>query len=289
MFWQTLVDGLALGSLYAIAAIGLVLIYKTSNVVNFAQGEMAMFSTFIAYQALTHWAWPYWAAGAAACAFALLLGWGVYWLFLARLNKAPLLSQIIATLALFLLFRGAAGAIWGNLPFSFPSVVQPTILHVGPTFILSTQIVTFGVALLLMLLVYALFRFTRVGLAMQAISQNMLAARLMGVSVDRVYSFAWALSTALGAVAGMLIAPTLFLSPTFMEGVAIRAFAAAVVGGFSSLPGAAIGGLLFGVLESLFGFYVSPAFKTTFVSVVIIAVLYVRPTGLFSPRAVKKL
>lgn len=223
-----------------------------------------------------------------ACAFALVLGWAVYWLFLSRLSRAPLLSQIIATLALFLLFRGVAGAIWGNQPFPFPTAVQPTVVRLGPTLILSTQIITFAACLLLMALTYALFRYTRVGLAMQAISQNMFAARLMGVSVGRVYGFGWALSTLLGAVAGMLIAPTLFLSPTFMEGVAIRAFAAAVVGGFASLPGAAIGGLLFGVLESLFGFYISPAFKTTFVSLVIIAVLYVRPGGLFGPRAVKK-
>lgn len=288
MFLQTVLSGLAVGSLYALAAIGLVLIYKTSNVVNFAQGELAMFSTFIAYAVLSRWGAPYWLGALAAVVFALGLGWAVYWLLLARLSRAPLLSQIIMTLGIFLVLQGVAGAVWGNIPYPFPTPVQLTVYRVGSAFLTSTQIVTFAVALLLMLLVYALFRFTRVGLAMQAISQNMTAARLMGVSVNRVYGFGWALSTALGAVAGMLIAPTLFLSPTFMEGVMIRAFAAAVVGGFSSLPGAVVGGLLFGVLESLFGFYVSPSFKASFVSLVIIAVLYVRPHGLFGAREVKK-
>lgn len=288
MFLQTLVSGLAVGSLYALAAIGLVLIYKTSNIVNFAQGELAMFSTFIAFLILTRGHAPYWLAALGAFLFALVLGWAVYWLLMARLSRAPLLSQIIMTLGIFLVFRGIAGAIWGNIPYGFPSPLPLSVLRIGPAFLTSDQAVTLVVALALALLVYALFRFTRVGLAMRAISQNMPAARLMGVAVHRVHSFGWAVSTALGAVAGMLIAPTLFLSPTFMEGVMIRAFAAAVVGGFSSLPGALVGGLLFGVLESLFGFYVSPAFKATFVSVVIIAVLYVRPSGIFGSREVKK-
>jgi len=288
VFLQTILNGLAVGSLYAVAAIGLVLIYKTSNVVNFAQGEMAMFSTFIAYEFLSKWGTPYWVAAVASIVFALTLGWGVYWLILSRLSKAGLLSQIIVTLGLFLVFRGAAGAIWGNIPFAFPTVVSTATFHIGSAAVTWYQLFLMIVTLVLMLLFYVLFKYTNIGLAMQAVSQNMLAARLMGVSVHRVYSFSWAISTALGAVSGLLIAPILFLSPSFMETVAVKAFAAAVLGGFSSLPGAIVGGLILGVIENLFGFYVSTAFKATFVFFIIIAVLYVRPTGLFGAKEVKK-
>lgn len=288
MFFQTIVSGLALGSLYALAAIGLVLIFKTSNIVNFAQGEMAMISTFVAFQFLSKWGTPYWAAALIALIFAFGLGWLVYALVLARLKQADPLSQIIVTLGLFLVFHGVAGAIWGNIPSAFPAAVSSTTFQLGSASVTHYQVFVMAVTLVLMLMFYLLFKFTRTGLAMQAVAQNMSAARLMGVSINQVFGYTWAISTLLGAVAGLLIAPILFLTPSFMETVAVKAFAAAVMGGFTSLPGAVVGGLLLGIIESLFGFYVSTALKTSFVFALIVLILYVRPTGLFGGKEVKK-
>jgi branched-chain amino acid transport system permease protein len=288
VFLQTVVSGLGVGSLYALAAIGLVLIFKTSNVVNFAQGEMAMFSTFIAFQFLHKWGASYWIAFVAACVFALVLGWFVEWAFLSRLANANILSQIIVTLGLFLVFEGAAGLIWGNVPTSFPTAVSTTPVHVAGVVMTWNEIFIASVTVLFMLIFYVVFKYTMIGLAMRGVAQNVIAARLMGISGKQVFSWTWAISTLLGAVAGILIAPTLFLSPSFMDVVSVKAFAAAVLGGFSSLPGAVIGGLLLGVIENIFGIYVSTALKTTFVFALIIIVLYIRPTGLFGKKGVKK-
>jgi branched-chain amino acid transport system permease protein len=288
VFLQTVVSGLGIGSLYALAAIGLVLIFKTSNVVNFAQGEMAMISTFIAYQFLNKWGTPYWLAFLAALVFAFVLGWFVQWAFLSRLASANLLNQIILTLGLFLVFEGVAGLIWGNVPTSFPTPVSTQPIHVAGVVMTWNEIFITCVTLCFMLFFYVLFKYTMIGLAMRGVAQNMVAAKLMGISGKQIFGWTWAISTLLGAVAGILIAPILFLSPAFMDVVSVKAFAAAVLGGFSSLPGAVVGGLVLGVIENIFGMYVSTALKTTFVFALIIAVLYIRPTGLFGKKEVKK-
>lgn len=288
MLWQTILSGLAVGSLYALSAIGLVLIFKTSNIVNFAQGQMAMLSTFVAFQMLTRWGFPYWLAALASLVFALVFGFFVYIVFLSRLKRAEVLSQIILTLGLYLVFRGVAGVLWGNVPFTMPAAVSTNTVHIGSAVVTWYQLFIMIVTLLLMVVFYAMFRYTKTGLAMRAVSQNQQAARLMGVSLTRIYGATWAVSTALGAIAGLLIAPILFLSPSFMDSVAVKAFAAAVLGGFSSLPGAVLGGLVLGVMESVFGFYISTDLKSTFVFLLIIGILYVRPQGLFGTREVKK-
>lgn len=288
IFLQTVASGLATGSLYALAAIGLVLIFKTSNVVNFAQGEMAMFSTFIAYELLSKWGVSYWTALIGAILFALAFGWLVQWIFLSRLSTANVLNQIIVTLGLFMVFEGIAGVIWGNIPTSFPTAVSPKPIHLGQVVLTLNELFIIGVTLVLMLVFYFVFKYSLIGLAMRGVAQNSMASRLMGISEKRVFGWTWAISTMLGAVAGILIAPTLFLSPSFMEIVSVKAFAAAVLGGFSSLPGAVVGGLLLGVIENIFGIYVSTALKTTFVFTLIILVLYIRPNGLFGKKVVKK-
>ncbi len=288
MFFQVVVSGLAVGSLYSLVAIGLVLIFKTSEVVNFAQGEMAMFSTFIAYQLLVKWHVPYGVAAIVAFLFACGMGWMTYHLVLARIAQREVLTQVIATLGLFLVLRGLAGVIWGNDSLSFPSLFTDQTAHVGDVVMTHYQIAVIIITIILTLLLYGILRFTRFGLAIRAVSQNIFAAKLMGVDVKSVFSYTWAIATVMGAVAGLLVVPTLFLSPTFMELVTVKAFAAAVLGGFGSLPGAVIGGFLLGVIENVFGFYVSTALKSTFVFLFIVLILYLKPAGLFGARKVDK-
>ncbi len=288
MFFQVVVSGLAVGSLYSLVAIGLVLIYKTSEVVNFAQGEMAMFSTFIAYELLVKWHFSYVISAIVALVFAFFMGWLTYRLFLARLAKAGVLTQVIATLGLFLVLRGIAGAVWGNDPISFPALFTQQTMHIGSVVITHYQIAIIVITAILTLAFYGMLRFTRFGLSVQAVAQNIFAARLMGIRTHSVFSFTWAITTLLGAISGLLVVPTLFLSPTFMELITVKAFAAAVLGGFGSLPGAVIGGFVLGVIENVFGFYVSTALKSTFVFLFIVVVLYLKPTGLFGVKKVNK-
>jgi branched-chain amino acid transport system permease protein len=288
MLLQTIASGLAVGSLYALAALGLVLIFKTSNVVNFAQGVMAMISTYVAHEFLTKWGSPYWLAFAAAILFAMGFGWIVQWLFLARFSQANLLNQIIVTLGLFLIFEGIAGMVWGNTPTSFPAPVPSQVFQLGNVVLTWNDLLIMIVTFSMMFVFYLFFKYSMAGLAMQAIAQNAIAAKLMGVSGETIKGWTWAMSTMMGAVAGILIAPTLFLSPSFMDVVSVKAFAAAVLGGFTSLPGAVVGGLLLGIIENLFGIYVSSSLKTTFVFALIIILLYIRPSGLFGKKEVKK-
>lgn len=288
MFLQVLVSGLAVGSLYSLVAIGLVLIYKTSDVVNFAQGEMAMFVTFIAWDLLVKWHMPYVVSAILALIFAFFMGWLTYRLFLERLLQSSVLTQIIATLGLFLILRGIAGVVWGYNPISFPAVFSDKTVHFGNAVITHYQIAIILITAILTFSFYGMLRWTRFGLSVRAVAQNMFAARLMGVRTSSVFSFTWAVATLLGAVSGILLVPTLFLSPTFMELVTVKAFAAAVLGGIGSLPGAVIGGFALGVIENIFGFYVSTALKSTFVFLFIVVVLYLKPSGLFGAKKVDK-
>ncbi|MCF8566476.1 branched-chain amino acid ABC transporter permease [Alicyclobacillus tolerans] len=288
MFALTIVGGISVGCLYALAALGLVLIFRTSNVVNFAQGEMAMFSAFLAFTVLEHWHLSYWLAALTALVFAFFLGLFVERVFMRRVQKANILSQIILTLSLYLVFRGVAGIIWGFTPTSFPTALSTTPIHIGQAVVTPNNIFIYAVTAVLLAVFYALIHYTKLGLAMRAVSQNMATSQLMGVRVRSVIASTWGIATVLGAIAGILIAPQTLLSPTMMSEVAVKAFAAAVLGGFTSLPGAVIGGLIIGVSENLFGAYVSQAFQTSFVFLLIIVVLYTRPNGLFGKRATKK-
>ncbi|MFC4767839.1 branched-chain amino acid ABC transporter permease [Effusibacillus consociatus] len=288
MLTQQIVSGLAAGSLYALAALGLVLIYKTSDLVNFAQGEMAMISTFFGFTVMHSLGFGYWISFLAALVFAALFGMLVENIFMRPVQKAPVLSQIILTLGLYMAFRGIAGMIWGYEPTSYPVAVEGEPIEVGSIVVTPNQIFIFALTLVLMFLFFCLFRFTLTGLAMRAAAQNLRTAELMGIRVGAIFSLTWAISAVLGGIAGILIAPTTFLDPNMMGEVAIKAFAAAVLGGFASLPGAVIGGLSIGLFENLVAGYVSAELKTAFVFFLIIFILYVKPTGLLGIKQVKK-
>jgi branched-chain amino acid transport system permease protein len=284
---QLLVNGLALGSLYALTAFGIVLIFKTTRVITFAQGETAMFSTFVAFTLLTTFQLPFAVAFVLTMLFAGLFGALIERVVLRRISTTTVLNPVIVTVGLSLILLGAAGWIWGYEIRTFPDPV------VGPPFRLGTVVVSqlnaliFLVTLVLMAVLFAFFRFSPTGIAMRAVAENRVAAQLMGISIGRMNALGWGMGTAMGAVTGMLIAPINYLDPGMMGDVALKAFAAAVVGGLTSLPGAVVGGLLLGIIDSVAGFEVAEL-RNTIAFALIVLVLVVRPAGLLGRHEIKK-
>ena len=282
MLGQLIASGLALGSIYALLALSLVLISKSTDVVNFAQGEMAMFGTFICFALLTKAGMPLIAVLVLAAPIGALLGLVTERIAIRPLQGAPQVNALIATIGLWMIFHHSAGWIWGYDPVRFPSLFPSDPLNVLGARVAQNSLGIIGVSVLVMILLYLFFAYTRTGIAMRAASMNRRAAQLMGVEVQKVGLLAWALATAISVVSGFLIAPLTFLDFEMMFAVLLKAFAGAILGGFNSLPGAVAGCLLVGVLESLFAAYVSTAFKDTFAFCIIIAVLMLRPQGLFT-------
>ncbi len=276
MLPQLVVSGLALGSIYALLALSLVLINKATDVVNFAQGEMAMFGTFVCFALLTKVGLPLTVVLILAAPVGALLGMATERLTMVRLQAAPQVNALIATIGLWMIFHHAA------------SLFSPDPLDVLGARIAQNSLGIIAVSLLVVVLLYLLFEYTRTGIAMRAASMNRRAAQLMGVNVGRVSLVAWGLATAISVVAGFLIAPLTFLDFEMMFAVLLKAFAGAILGGFNSLPGAVVGCLVIGVIENLFAAYVSTAFKDTFAFGIIILVLMFRPQGLFTRRIAKK-
>lgn len=288
MFTQLLVSGLALGSVYALLGIGLVLIHKATDVVNFAQGEMAMFTTFVALALLERAGLPLVVVFALAPLAGGLLAAATERVVMRPIATAPPVNAIITTIGLWMIFNHTAGWIWGYDPYKFPSLFPAEAIEIAGARISPNSLGVIGVALAVMAVLYVFFEYTREGTAMRAASMNRRAAQLMGIDVARVSLLAWALSGAIGTVCGMLVAPALFLDFEMMGTVLLKAFAGAIIGGFNSMPGAVLGCLLVGVAETFFGGYVSSAFKDAFAFVAIVAVLMLRPNGLFGGARIRK-
>jgi branched-chain amino acid transport system permease protein len=288
MIPQLVASGLALGSIYALLALSLVLINKATDVVNFAQGEMAMFGTFICFTLLTRSGLPLVAVLIMAVPIGALLGIATERIAMRPLQAAPPVNALIATIGLWLIFHHAAGWIWGYDPVRFPSLFSPAPVDILGARVAENSLGIIGVSLAVVVLLYLFFEHTRMGVAMRAASMNRRAAQLMGVNIDRVALVAWALAAAISVVSGFLVAPLTFLDFEMMFAVLLKAFAGAILGGFNSLPGAVVGCLVIGVVENLFAAYVSTAFKDTFAFAIIIVVLMFRPQGLFTRRIAKK-
>lgn len=278
-----------MGACYGLFGLAVVIIYKTSDVLNFAAGEMAMVSTFVAYHVLTIYGYPFWLAFIIALVFAAGLGVCVEYFFLRPAKNPTLLGLIVITIGAQMLLMGLASWKWGaeqkqfDIPFSYKVTYEPF-----PGFIASEwAIAVFIVAAVIMLFLYFFFQHTNLGTAMRATQQNKHAAKIMGIKTDRVFAFAWAFSSIIGATAAMLLSAKAILDPGFMMESFLRAFAAAVLGGLMSIPGVLIGGLIMGLIENFFG-YMWPAWKPITAFVVIVLVLCVRPSGLFAKHYVKK-
>jgi branched-chain amino acid transport system permease protein len=338
--------GLAQGCLYSLIALAMVIIYKTSEVLNFAQGELAMVSTYVAFLLLVGFGLPFWVAFPATLLFAMVLGacaellflqparerarvfpvvllwtFTLYLIYLALfrgpgvpltlavvvvvfafwmtsetftkrpLRKPTLLGLIIITLGLEMILYGSAGSIWGASQESLPTPVSDLSVHeVGGVIISDLNLLMFGASLVLMLVLFLFFRYTRLGIAMKATAQNEMAARLMGIRPGRIYPFTWALASLVGAVAGLFTASAQPLDPNLMMENLLKGFAAAVLGGMNSLAGAVLGGCILGIVENLVAGYMPDGtqYKSTVAFLIIVLVLCIRPSGLLGHHFVKK-
>jgi len=290
-FFQQVVAGLATGAIYAALALALVLIHRATGVINFAQGEMAMFTTYIAWTLTANHGWSYWPAFVATLLFAFALGLGIQRIIIRPIERGPILTIVIITIGLVLVFNGAAGWIWSAEVRAFPSPFPNDTWNVGGVAISVQDVGTFGVVVVLVLLLAAFFRFTKIGLALRASALNPEASRLVGVRVGWMLGIGWGLAAVLGAVAGMLAAPTIFLDPNLMQAILIYSFAAAVLGGIDSPFGAVAGGLLLGVGLNLIGAYVDfigADLRLPVALMIILVVLLVRPAGLFGKAVTRR-
>lgn len=279
-----ILSGLATGGIYASVALALVMIYQATHLVNFAQGEMAMFSTFVAWQ-LIQWGLPYWAAFFLTIGLSFVAGVLIERILFKPLDGAPVLSHVVGFIALFAIFNSLAGFIWDFTIKSFPSPFG-TSSPFG-TLINAHDSGMIMVTLVLLVMLYLFFRHTRIGLAMRAAAANPDSARLVGIRVGWMIALGWGMAAAIGAVAGMLIAPVVFLEPNMMLSILLYGFAGAVVGGLTSPGGAVLGGFAVGVIENLAGTfipYVGRELKLTIALALIVAVLTIKPSGLFGRR-----
>jgi branched-chain amino acid transport system permease protein len=291
-FVQTLVTGLAQGSIYGSLALALVLIYKATEVINFAQGEMAMFTTYIAWALMGHssgtFSW-WWFAVTLAIAFAF--GFGIEVVVIRPLARASVLTVVMATIALLVVLQGLAAWIWSPQIQFFPSPFPTSSWVVGAVHVSKQDVGTLAVTIGCVLVLWLFFRFTKLGLAMRAGALNPMAARLLGVRAGRLLAVGWGFAAVLGAVSGMMVAPTIFLTPTMMDAVLIYAFAAAVLGGLESPVGAVVGGLALGVLLALLAQYVhfvTAELQLPVALLVLLAVLLLRPAGIFGRVVVRR-
>ena len=276
---HVVVSGLATGSIYALMALSLVIVYNATRTLNFAQGEMLMVSTFAAWSAQRAFALPL----PVACVVAVLTGAMLALVFerlvIRRAIGATHWDVLIITLGLSLALQAGAGLVWTHDQFPFPSFFGNRPIAIGPARLAPASLGIIAASLVIMAGLAALFRWTRLGRAMRAVAQNQRAARLMGISVERVYAAAWVLAAIVGAIAGVLVAPVIFLSSK-MGLIVVNAFTAAVLGGFGSMPGAVLGGMLLGVIENLAPLYLPSGIRYSVPFLVLIAILVVRPAGL---------
>jgi branched-chain amino acid transport system permease protein len=285
-FLQQVFSGLAAGAIYASVALALVMIYRSTDLVNFAQGEMAMFSTYIAWT-LVNAGLPFWAAFVITLAVSFVGGMAIERVLIRPVENAPVLAAVVVTIGLLLIFNSLAGWIYSYTVQDFPSPFPDRPLF--GALITTRDLGVIAVTLIMLVLLFIFFRFTSIGLAMRAAAQNPASARLCGIRVGRMLAIGWGLAAAIGATAGIMVAPVLFLDPNMMGGVLLYAFAGALLGGIGSPVGAVVGGLIVGVTENLVGTYlVASQLKLTVALALIILVLVFRPNGLFGTAIVRR-
>src|SRR3954467_2083539 len=279
------IAGLATGGIYASLALALVMIYQATHLVNFAQGEMAMFATYIAWS-LINAGFGYWPAFFLTVGIAFVLGVLLERLVIRPVENAPVLAVVVVFIGLLVILNSVAGWIFSYTIKSFPSPFPGAL---GIRYMSPHQVGALLVTLIVLALLYLFFRFTPLGLAMRAAAQNPVSSRLVGIRVGWMLALGWGLAAAVGAVAGMMVAPIVYLDPNMMAGILIYAFASATLGGFTSPGGAVLGGLIVGVIENIVGTYVSfigTELKLTVALALILVVLVFKPSGLFGRVAV---
>jgi branched-chain amino acid transport system permease protein len=290
-FLQQVVNGLATGAIYASLALALVVIYRTTEVINFGQGEMAMFSTYLAWQ-FHEWGAGVWGAFLLTLVASFALGVGIERIVIRPVERAAELTIVMVTIGLFIVFNGLATLIWSAQPKAPITLFSTGTISIGGVSFAIQELGAIGMTLGVVLLLGAFFRFTKLGLAMRASAVNPDASRLMGVRVGWMLALGWGFAAVLGAVSGVLVAPILAsLDPNMMQAVLIFAFAAAVLGGIESPVGAVVGGLAIGVTINLLGTYVdfvTPEVELPAALLLLLVVLLIRPAGLFGRHVARR-
>jgi len=291
-FFQQVVAGLADGAIYASLALALVLIYRATHVINFAQGEMGMFATYVAWSLITNHGFSYWAAFALTLVLAFFGGVLVQEVVIRPLHRGGELTVVMATVALLVILNGLASWIWGPEEKILPSPFPNGSWDIGGVQISEQNVGVIGVVIACVIVLWLFFRFTKLGLALRASAINPQASRLLGVRVPLMLSIGWGFAAVLSAIAGLMAAPALFVfTPNFMQVILIYAFAAAVLGGIDSPVGAIVGGLALGVTINLLGTYVdfvTAELQLPVALVILLAVLILRPGGLLGTVAVRR-
>lgn len=286
---QLTIGGVAMGCIYALIALGFVLIYKATEVVNFAQGDVMMLGAFVAFTFASLWEFPFWLS--VLFAIVVLAATGALFdrVLLRPIIGQPVFAAVMVTLALGLVVRGLATMVpgWGTDTHALKAPYSDGVIRLGELVISTDDIAIIVLTSLLCLALYIFFKRTRIGIAMQASSQNQLAAYYMGIPVRRINTLIWAISAGIAAFAAVLLAPITFVH-AHMGYIGLKAFPAAVVGGFGSIPGAIVGGLIIGLVEAYAGFYLPEGFKNVAAYVVVLLVLMIRPSGIFAEMRRKK-
>lgn len=286
---QLTIAGVAIGCIYALIALGFVLIYKATEVVNFAQGDVMMLGGFVALTFAVIWEFPFWLAVIFAIVVLALVGALFNRLLLVPIIGQPTFAAVMITLAAGYVLRGVASMVpgWGTDTYALKAPYSDGTLKLGELVVSTDHIAIIVLTAVLCACLYLFFKYTRVGIAMQATSQNQLAANYMGIPVRRINTLIWGISAGVAAFAAILLAPITFVH-TNMGFIGLKAFPAAVVGGFGSIPGAIVGGLIIGLVESYSGFYLPEGFKDVAAYVVVLLVLMIRPSGIFAEMRRKK-
>ena len=286
---QLLVAGISLGCVYALVALGFVLIYKATETVNFAQGDVMMLGAFFALTASVMMGWPYWATILFAVAVMAVVGMLTERLVLRPVLGQPAFTVVMITIGIGYVMRGVVTMVpgWGTETYQIPTPYVDDVWKLGGVILPVQQLMVIAMTAALCAALYVFFRFAKLGIAMQATSQNQLAAYYMGIPVRRVNMMIWGISAGVAAFAGILLAPATFVHSN-MGYIGLKAFPAAVVGGFGSVPGSIVGGLIIGVVEALAGFYLAEGFKDVAAYVVVLVVLLVWPSGIFGETMRKK-
>jgi branched-chain amino acid transport system permease protein len=290
IFLQQVVSGLATGGIYGSVALALVMIYEATDIVNFAQGQMAVVSTYLAWTLLNAGA-PYWGAFLATLAISFVAGVLIERIVIRPVEGAPVLTVVIVCIGLLVILNSVTGWIYSYIQKPFPSPFPDRPIRVGNIYFGAHDVGALAITVLVLIALYMFFQFTTLGLAMRAAAQNPVSSRLCGIRVGWMLAIGWGLASLIGAVAGMMVAPIVFLDPNMMAGILIYAFASATLGGFTSPGGAVLGGLIVGVIENLVGTYVhfiGTELKLTVALAMILIVLLVRPSGLFGRTAVHR-
>ena len=284
---QLVVNGAASGCIYGLIALGFVLIYKATEMVNFAQGDIMMLGGFVAFSLIAHFHLPYWVGGLLAMLITAAFGYVLDAVVIRRVIGQPQFAVVMLTLGLGFIFRAVAGITWGYDSVGFETPFTNKTVNVGGMILGEDNLSIIVGTVLLCGVLYVFFSKTRIGVAMQAASQNQLAAYYMGIPVRTIFSLIWAISAGVACLAGILLSPVSMIDVN-MGGLAIKAFAAAVIGGFGSIPGSLVGGVIVGIVEQFAGYKLPAGFQEVTSNVVLLLMLFIRPQGLFAERMGKR-